>query len=118
MAAPNIVNVTTITGKVGVANVTTSFANLVVNSASSGKVVKLNTLYVTNVESSSNTVNLSIGLVKSGYSYALSNVTSIPAGSTLDVISKSIYLEEGDYIQIKGSADNGLHSICSFEEIS
>ena len=49
MAAPNIVNVADIRGRSNVANVTTVFANLVVNQASSGKVFKVNTLYVTNV---------------------------------------------------------------------
>jgi hypothetical protein len=38
--------------------------------------------------------------------------------STLDMISKSVYLEEGDYIEIKASADNDAHAVCSFEELS
>jgi hypothetical protein len=117
MAAPNIVNVSTITGKTALANVTTSFANLVVNTAASGKVFKVNALYVTNVDGSSAT-NVSIGLVRSGYSYAVANVLSVPATSTLDMISKSIYLEEGDYIEIKAEANNDSHAICSYEELS
>ena len=117
MAAPNIVNVVTITGKTALANVTTSFANLVVNTAASGKVFKVNALYVTNVDGLSAT-NVSIGLIRTDYSYAVANVLSVPATSTLDMISKSIYLEEGDYIQIKSENDNDAHAVCSYEELS
>jgi len=117
MAAPNIVNVATITGKTALANVTTSFANLVVNLASSGKVFKVNSIYIGNVDGA-NTSDVSVGLVRSGYSYAIANTIVVAADSTLDIISKSIYLEEGDYIQVKGSANNDLHAICSYEELS
>ena len=50
MAAPNIVNVTTITGKTAVLAVTTSATAIVTNSAASGKVFKVNALYVSNVD--------------------------------------------------------------------
>jgi len=117
MAAPNIVNVATITGKIALANVTTSFANLVVNTAASGKVFKVNALYVTNVDGSSN-VDISIGVVRSSYSFALANTVTVPADSTLDMVSKSIYLEEGDFIEVKASANNDALAICSYEELS
>ena len=42
MAAPNIVNVATINGKTAVANVSTVAADIVTNSAASGKVFKIN----------------------------------------------------------------------------
>ena len=42
MAAPNIVNVVTITGKTAVQNVTTVATDIVTNSAASGKVYKIN----------------------------------------------------------------------------
>ena len=116
MAAPNIINVTNIKGKCNVANVTTVFSNLVVNEASSGKVYKVNTLYVTNVLTQTSNVN--IGLVRSGYSYAIVNTSLIPSGTTLDVISKPLYMEEGDYIQINAEANNYIHAVCSYEELS
>lgn len=116
MAAPNIVNVSDIRGKCNVANVTTVFANLVVNQASSGKVFKVNTLYVTNVLTSTSNVN--IALVRSGYSYAIVNTSIIPSGTTLDVITKALYMEEGDYIQINAEANNYIHAVCSYEELS
>ena len=42
MAAPNIVNVATITGKTAVQAVGTSATAIVINAASSGKVFKVN----------------------------------------------------------------------------
>ena len=54
MAAPNIVNVTTITGKTAVQAVGTSAASIVTNSAESGKVLKINALYVSNVDGTNN----------------------------------------------------------------
>ena len=117
MAAPNIVNVATITAKSAVANVITAFSNLVVNSASSGKAFKVNALYVTNVDGT-NTANVSVGLNRGGYSYALANTVAVPADAVLDLVSKSIYLEEGDFIEIKADANNDIHAICSFEELS
>ena len=120
MAAPNIVNVATITGKSNVANVTNAFSNLVVNSASSGKVFKLNTLYITNVTSSGSpaTGNISITLTRSGYDYGIANGMPVPANTSLDIISKSLYLEEGDYVRVKADSDNRLHAVCSYEELS
>lgn len=48
MAAPNIVNVSTITGKRAVGALTTSAATIISNAASSGKMMKNNTLIVSN----------------------------------------------------------------------
>lgn len=119
MAAPNIVNVSTITGKSALANVTTSFANLVVNSTSSGKVFKVNSLYISNIDGLL-TSNISIGLNRGGFSYSLANTISVPSDSTLTVVVKdtSFYLEEGDYVEIKADANNRIHAICSYEELS
>jgi hypothetical protein len=51
MTAPNIVNVTTITGKSAVVDLTTTSATAVVsNAAASGKVFKINSLVVSNVD--------------------------------------------------------------------
>ena len=53
MAAPNIVNVSTITAKTfGARLTTTTTTSLLANSASSGKVFKVNTILVSNVDGS------------------------------------------------------------------
>jgi len=95
MAAPNIVNVTTIIGKTAVQQVTTSATAIVTNSSGSNKVFKINALYVANVDGT-NAADISVALHRSSVSYEIAHTVLVPADATLDVISKSIYLEEGD----------------------
>jgi hypothetical protein len=54
MAAPNIVNVTTIIGRTAGAALTTSTADIVTNAAASNKVFKINAIYVANVDGAAN----------------------------------------------------------------
>ena len=117
MAAPNIVNVAAMTGKSAVLAITTSATAIVTNSASSGKVFKVNALYVSNVDGTNNaTVN--VDLYRSSTAYHIAKTITVPADSTLDVISKAIYLEEGDALRLTASADSDLEGVCSYEEIS
>lgn len=127
MAAPNIVSVTDIRGKSNVANLTNVSSSIIVNPENSGKVFKINTIMVSNIDTANNG-NVTIELFKFGAQnvhtgvgntiYYIADQITVPAKSTLDILSKSLYLEEGDHI--KGSADsnNRLHFISSFEEIS
>jgi hypothetical protein len=117
MAAPNIVNVTTITGKTAVLAVTTTATAIVTNSGSSGKVFKVNALYVSNVDGAT-AADIDVELRRSSTSYRIARTVSIPADATLDVISKSIYLEEGDELRLIASANSDLEAVCSYEEIS
>ena len=52
MAAPNIVAVSTIRGKSNVANLTTTSSSVIVNDVNSGKVFKINTIMISNVDGS------------------------------------------------------------------
>jgi hypothetical protein len=118
MAAPNIVNVTTITGKTAVLAVTTTPTDIITNSDSSGTVVKINNLMIGNVNgSSAATVNASI--YRSSTEYKVAHVISVPAASTVVVLDKStsIYLEEGDSLRITASANSYLHAVSSYEII-
>jgi hypothetical protein len=117
MAAPNIVNVTTITGKTAVQLVTTVATAIVTNSASSNKVFKINALYVSNVDGV-NAADITISVFRSSTSYRIANTISVPQDSTLDILSKSIYLEEGDELRLTASVNGDLEAVCSYEEIS
>tara|TARA_B000000557_G_scaffold109435_1_gene88762 strand:+ start:4266 stop:4619 length:354 start_codon:yes stop_codon:yes gene_type:complete len=117
MAAPNIVNVATITGKLAVQAIGTSPTAIVSNSASSNKVFKVNALYISNVDgTASATVNVDV--FRSSTAYHLAKTVLIPADSSLDVLTKSIYLEEGDSLRLTASAASDLEGVCSYEEIS
>ena len=117
MAAPNIVNVATITGKTSVLAVTTSATAIVTNSGSSGQVYKINALYVSNVDGTNN-ADLNVDLYRSSTAYHIAKTVNVPADATLDVISKSIYLEEGDSLRLTASANSDLEAVCSYEIIS
>jgi len=117
MAAPNIVNVATITGKTAVQAVGTSATAIVTNSAASGKVFKVNALYVSNVDGTA-AADITVDLFRSSTAYAIASTIQVPADATLDLMSKAIYLEEGDVLRCTASAAGDLVAVCSYEEIS
>ena len=119
MAAPNIVNVTTITGRTTGAALTTGSADIVTNTAASGKVYKINNITVSNINgSTAATVNILFYNADNTTSYHLAKVISVPAGASLDVVAKSFYLEEGDKLQALASANSYLEMVVSWEEIN
>lgn len=117
MAAPNIASLTTITGKTAVQAVGTSATAIVTNSAASGKVLKVNALYVSNVDGTNN-AEINVDVFRSSTAYHIGKTIVVPADATLDVISKPIYLEEGDSLRLTASAASDLEAVCSYEEIS
>ena len=117
MTAPNMVNVSTITGKTAVQAVGTSATAIVTNAASSGKVLKVNALYVSNVDGTSN-AEVTVDLYRSSTAYHVAKTVVVPADATLDVLAKAIYLEEGDALRLTANAASDLEAVCSYEEIS
>jgi hypothetical protein len=124
MTAPNIVNVSTITGKsASVALSSTSATVLVSNPASSGKVFKINMVQVANVDGS-NAVNVSVDMHSAaaggGTAFALVSTVSVPADAALVVVDKStsVYLEEDRSITVTAGTANDLEVVVSYEEIS
>lgn len=117
MAAPNIVNVAEIYGKTAVQSVGTSATAIVTNSAASGKVIKINALYVSNIDGTNN-AEITVDLFRSSVAFRITSTVVVPADATLDVISKSIYLEEGDSLRLTANIAGDLQAVCSFEEIN
>lgn len=117
MAAPNIVNVATITGKTAVQAVGTSATAIVTNSSGSGKVIKINALYISNVDGTS-AADVTVDLYRSSTPYRLGSTISLPADDSMDFISKAVYLEEGDSLRLTASASGDIEAVCSYEEIS
>ncbi|NBQ98055.1 MAG: hypothetical protein EBU12_07525 [Microbacteriaceae bacterium] len=120
MAAPNIVAVTTITGKTIGAAVTTSLTAVLTNSSSSNKVFKINSIVAANIDGVNN-ADLTVSIYKNATTdYYLASTISVPADTTLVVSSKdsSFYLEENDSIRALANANGDIHIIISYEEIS
>ena len=124
MAAPNIVNVSAIYGKVVTADLTTTNATSVLsNAASSGKVFKVDSLVVANIDTV-NAVNVTVNHYSAaalgGTATPIASTISIPANSSLIVIDKTtmIYLEENMSIGATAGTSSKLKVVCSYEDIS
>ena len=117
MANPNIVNVTTIYGTTWVLAVPTSATAIVTNAAASGTVVKVNALYVGNLDTSAS-YKITVDIYRSSTAYNMLYQVSIPAGAGLDVLSKSIYLQEGDSLRLTADTVSKLQAVASGEVIS
>ena len=124
MANPNIINVTTILGKSAVVSLTTTAATAVVsNAAASGKVFKINSLVVSNVDGT-NAADITVSYYSEddigGTATQIVSTISVPADATLVVIDKgtSIYLEEDRSIGATAGTANDLKVLVSYEEIS
>ena len=138
MAAPNIVNVATITGITtylagintggdGVVNAvnTAGVSTVLTNASASGKVLKINSLVATAIGDTTgvtvqlfNSASVSTG---AGATVSLASTMIVPLYSSLAVIDKtnSIYLQENEQIGVYAQVNAGsIDIVCSYEDIS
>lgn len=119
MAAPNLVNVTSILGKTMGANLGTTVTSDVLT-CPSNKVLKINSIIVSNIDGT-NSADVSVYFYDNSATarYSIATTVAVPADSTLVVIGKDspIYLEESDQIEAGASATNDLAIIISYEEL-
>jgi len=118
MAAPNIVGVATITGKTAVANAigNSTAVEILANGSSSDDVYKVNAILVSNVYGADTTVT--VDFRRGGTDYSIVTAIDVPNKSTLDVLNKPIYLEEGDSLRILAGHASALDAVCSYEVIT
>lgn len=116
MAAPNIVNVTTINGKTALTNLTTVTANII--TTSSNQVNKINDIIITNYSGS--TISANVMINRSSVLYYLGGTVTVPGNSALVLIGKDtvFYLEENDVIQANTSANTSVTLTVSYENIT
>jgi hypothetical protein len=117
MTAPNQANPKSIVGKVAVLAVPTSATALVSNAAASNTLVKVNALYVGNIDTSAS-YKITVDIFRASTAYNILYQVSIPAGAGLDVISKYINLEEGDSLRLTADTVSKLQAVASYEVIS
>jgi len=119
MAAPNIVNVSSIYGKtVGAALGTTLTTDIL--TCPSDKVLKINSIIVANVDGTT-PASVTVYFYDNSATarYSLANTVTVNADATLVVMGKDspIYLEESDQIEAGASATGDLEIIVSYEEL-
>ena len=125
MANPNIVSVNSIFGNTtGIALTTTLTTVLLANGTSSGKVFKIESIMVANVDGT-NAADVSIDIHTAangtaGTSFALAATISVPADATLNLVDKNstFYLMENQSIIGGASANSDLEVVIAYEDIS
>lgn len=125
MTAPNIVGPTAITAKTAFLTGVTGATGTVLlsNAAASGKVFQVTSIYVANIDGS-NSVDVTVEVHSQddggGTGHALVSTVSVPADSTLTVVTKDtpIWLEEDRSIVVNPSASDDVEVVCSYLEIS
>lgn len=124
MAAPNILNATSIYGRTATAYLsTTSPTEVLSNTDASGKVFKVNSLTVANVDGS-NSADVTVAYYSEdnlgGTPTDFIQLATVAPGEKLTVIDRNtlVYLEENRSIGATASAGGDLKIIVSYEEIS
>jgi hypothetical protein len=119
MAAPNLKNPTTILGRTARYDVTTSLANALANSAASGKVLKINSIFCANVDGT-NAADISVSIYDGTTDRYIAKTIAVPADATQVLSTKEtyFYLEEGDSIRALASAASDLELVIGYEEIA
>ena len=123
MAAPNLRSPTTINGKTAVVALSsTSETSLLSNASSSGKALRVTSLFVSNVDGTNNAAItvMYYNAASGGTGYALANTLTVPADSTVVILTReqSVWLEENRSLRVTASAANDLNVVCSYEEVS
>jgi len=119
MANPNIVDVTSIFGKTATQFVGDVFSPIV--TCPNDTIIKINSLYITATNSENFNGSISVRISKSvGDNTRLADEIAVPDSSSLVLISKdsSIYLEEGDSLDLRANDVGFLDATCSYEEIT
>ena len=122
MAEPNLVNVTSIYGRTKLELLkddAISHSNASIQTCGSNKLIKINSIIIASIDSSNAcTIDVAINHHDHGRHYLAHEVT-LPAKSTLVVIGKDspIYLEEGDELEARASADSDADITVSYEEL-
>ena len=125
MANPNIVAVATINGNTNYAAIGTGAPDtqILSNAASSGKIYKVNSLYVSNIDGTASadvSVRVYNAATLGGTAFSIASTVAVAADSTLVLITKdtAIYILENSSMGIMASASGDLVFNCSWDEIS
>tara|TARA_R100000005_G_scaffold69547_1_gene37330 strand:- start:73 stop:450 length:378 start_codon:yes stop_codon:yes gene_type:complete len=122
MAEPNLVNVTSIVGRTKLEllkddAITNSNADIL--SCASNKLIKINSIIIASIDTS-NSVDVTVAINHHDHGrHYLAHEVTLPSKSTLVVIGKDspIYLEEGDVLEARATADNDADIAVSYEEL-
>lgn len=123
MANPNIVGVTTILGNNSMNAVGTALVTIANNTASSGKIYKINSIVAANVDGT-NAADVTLSIFDQddlgGSAFPVVSTVSVPADASLIIMDKStsFYLKENQSIGAVAGSSGDIVITASWEEIS
>lgn len=118
MAIPNLNAPTKVEGKNAALAITTTPAAIISNAAASGKTLRINILFVANIDGAS-AADVTIDVYDGTTPYRMVSTVSVPADAVLSVIEdRPLYIMEGQSLRLTASASGDLEAVCSYEEIS
>ena len=117
MANPNIVNVSSIYANTACFSAGATATTIVSNPAASNSVYKIDGVYCANNDNASSYL-ITIDIYRSSTAYNVASAITIPVGATLDVLSKQLWLLEGDSLRATANTASKITVTCSYEVIS
>ena len=122
MAAPNIRNPETITGKTARYAVPPTSLGTALGPVASNKVFKINSIFCCNTDPTNvgNSVDISVSIYDGTNDRYLAYTISVPADATQIISTREtyFYLEEGDSIRAVASITGRLQLIIGYEDIA
>lgn len=119
MAAPNILNATSILGKTVTGSLDTTLTTAYL-SCNADKLLKVNSIIVSNIDGTNN-ADVTVGFYDNSATATrhIAKLVTVPAKATLVLLGRDspVYLEESDQIRAGASAAGDLEIIISFEEL-
>ena len=118
MAAPNLKQPVTITGKTRLYSATAALASVISNGATSGQLLKLNVIRAANLTTGTSSIDITV-FRSSAHTYVINTATVAP-NTSLVVLDKNeyLYLEEGDALYAKANAVSTIDLTIHYEEVS
>lgn len=118
MVAPNLYAVASVEGITIADGCSTSLATVLNNPALSNEVLRMNSLYITNIQSNNAAVDVVFRKNNINIYIAYNNI--VTPGSTSVIITREtfLYLEEACSLLIKSSLSGHLQYVLSYERMS
>lgn len=119
MAAPNLKEPTTITGKTVGYAVTDTIGTALSNGSGSNKVLKVNTVYCANIDGT-NAADITLTHYNGTTDFRIAFTVTVPADATQILVARDayIYLEEGQSLRAQASSNTRLELVIGYEEIA
>lgn len=118
MAAPNLKQPITITGKTRLYSATATLASVISNGTASDQLLKINVIRAANLTSGTASIDITV-FRSSAHTYVIRTATVAP-NTSLVVLDKNeyLYLEEGDALYAKANAVSTIDLTIHYEEVS